>query len=297
MRADQRKFHIIYKTTCKVTGKWYIGMHSTDDLMDGYIGSGTYLWKSIKKHGKNEHVCEVLEYLPTRKALSEREEQIVSKETIADPMCMNFRTGGTGNQPGRTTFEATRKKRSVAMTQYWSDQEKRDAQSQRVKEWYKDETNRALVGEASRVQWADPIRRAAREASMKKASSSDQYSKNLSEAQTKRWSDPAQREQMSATMKDHWSTSEAKAKKSEGGRKRYQRQDERDKTAKQTKAAWDDPDIRAKRIAGLRASHAKNPRGKSCTIDGSKIYGSVKELIAALGAGKNGSRNLNFRYL
>ena len=25
-------------------------MHSTDDLEDGYLGSGTFLWHSIRKH-------------------------------------------------------------------------------------------------------------------------------------------------------------------------------------------------------------------------------------------------------
>lgn len=27
-------------------------MHSTDNLDDGYVGSGKRLWNSIKKHGK-----------------------------------------------------------------------------------------------------------------------------------------------------------------------------------------------------------------------------------------------------
>ena len=49
--TNPRKFHFIYKTTCSVNGKYYYGMHSTDDLEDGYIGSGTKLWHSIKKHG------------------------------------------------------------------------------------------------------------------------------------------------------------------------------------------------------------------------------------------------------
>lgn len=35
-RADERKFHYIYKIT-RFDGKYYIGMHSTDDLDDGYL--------------------------------------------------------------------------------------------------------------------------------------------------------------------------------------------------------------------------------------------------------------------
>lgn len=34
-RADQKKFHFIYRTTCKVTSRYYYGMHSTDDMVGG----------------------------------------------------------------------------------------------------------------------------------------------------------------------------------------------------------------------------------------------------------------------
>ena len=41
--SKKHKYHYIYKTTCNVTGKYYIGMHSTSNLNDGYIGSGRRL--------------------------------------------------------------------------------------------------------------------------------------------------------------------------------------------------------------------------------------------------------------
>ena len=51
-RASRRKYHYIYKTTCIINDKFYIGMHSTDNMEDGYIGSGKRLWHSINYHGK-----------------------------------------------------------------------------------------------------------------------------------------------------------------------------------------------------------------------------------------------------
>jgi hypothetical protein len=39
-------FHFIYKTISITTGKYYIGMHSIDNLADGYKGSGTVLNQS-----------------------------------------------------------------------------------------------------------------------------------------------------------------------------------------------------------------------------------------------------------
>lgn len=120
-RADQRKYHVIYKTTCTVTGKWYIGMHSTDDVNDGYMGSGSIIARSIKKHGKDNHVIEIVEYLPDRKSLSLREEEILTKELRKDPMCMNIRSGGTGNQPGKALKEETKTKMSVSLKKMWAE--------------------------------------------------------------------------------------------------------------------------------------------------------------------------------
>ncbi len=96
-RAENRKFHYIYKITrTDGSGKYYIGMHSTDDLEDGYFGSGMLLWKSIDAHGKEKHVKEILEFLPTRRELKERERVLVNEEILNDPKCMNLRLGGDG---------------------------------------------------------------------------------------------------------------------------------------------------------------------------------------------------------
>ena len=79
-----------------ITNKFYIGMHSTDNLEDGYIGSGKRLWYSIKKYGKENHVCEILEFLESRELLKEREKEIVNVELINEELCMNLQIGGGG---------------------------------------------------------------------------------------------------------------------------------------------------------------------------------------------------------
>jgi hypothetical protein len=71
-------------------------MHSTDDLEDGYFGSGSLLSKSIKKHGKEKHHKEILEHLPSREALKLREKEFVNEELLGDKLCMNLRLGGEG---------------------------------------------------------------------------------------------------------------------------------------------------------------------------------------------------------
>jgi len=95
-RASRRKYHYIYKTTCIITERFYIGMHSTDNLEDGYVGSGKRLWHSINKHGKENHVCQILEFLPDRDSLREREKEIVNQEMLNEKLCMNLAIGGEG---------------------------------------------------------------------------------------------------------------------------------------------------------------------------------------------------------
>ena len=90
-----RQYHYIYKIT-RDDCRYYIGMHSTNNLDDGYFGSGKYLRRSIKKYGIEKHKKEILEYLSSRTSLKERERQLVSEEILNDPMCMNLQLGGGG---------------------------------------------------------------------------------------------------------------------------------------------------------------------------------------------------------
>ena len=84
MSNDNKKYHYIYITTCKVTDKRYIGIHSTNDLDDGYMGSGVLLKDSIKKHGAANHVREILEFADNREMLSEIERGVVNIEMGGD---------------------------------------------------------------------------------------------------------------------------------------------------------------------------------------------------------------------
>lgn len=95
-RAEKRKYHYIYKVVCATTQKFYIGMHSTDNLNDGYKGSGKRLWYSIRKHGWETHSFSILEFLPNRKCLKERERTIVNEEMLNNPLCLNLKIGGEG---------------------------------------------------------------------------------------------------------------------------------------------------------------------------------------------------------
>ena len=96
MARKERKYHYIYKITCLKNNRYYIGMHSTDNLEDGYMGGGKRIKNSVKKHGKDAHKKEILEFFESRELLRQREIELVNEELLNDPMCINLNKGGDG---------------------------------------------------------------------------------------------------------------------------------------------------------------------------------------------------------
>jgi hypothetical protein len=94
MARKPHKYHYLYKTTCTLNGKYYIGMHGTDTLEDKYLGSGVKIRNSIRAHGRDAHKIEILEFFENREALSNREMEIVNEDLLKDPLCMNLVKGG-----------------------------------------------------------------------------------------------------------------------------------------------------------------------------------------------------------
>lgn len=100
MRAEtsknKKKYHFLYKTTCKITGKYYIGVHSTFNLNDGYLGSGKLLTKSLKQYGKENHALEILKFFENKEDKFQAEKEYITSEMIDDSNCLNFSYGGYG---------------------------------------------------------------------------------------------------------------------------------------------------------------------------------------------------------
>ena len=90
-------YHFVYLTRNLINGKFYIGKHSTENLNDGYLGSGKYLWNSVKKYGEENFSRRILKFFNSDDEALEYEKKIVNEKLLKNPMCMNIGIGGHGN--------------------------------------------------------------------------------------------------------------------------------------------------------------------------------------------------------
>jgi hypothetical protein len=95
----KRKYYILYKTTNLKNNKFYIGVHETNNLNDGYLGSGKKFKNSLYYHGKENFKLEILEYFDNSKKMYQRELEVVNEELLKNPKCLNLKLGGEGGWP------------------------------------------------------------------------------------------------------------------------------------------------------------------------------------------------------
>lgn len=87
----------IYKTTNLLNGKFYIGKHRGSEFDEKYFGSGVLIQKALRKEGKKNFLCEVLEWCETSDQLNERERYWVEELNARDlRIGYNLCAGGMG---------------------------------------------------------------------------------------------------------------------------------------------------------------------------------------------------------
>ena len=87
---------IIYKITNTVNGKIYVGKHQTEDLDDGYMGSGKHLKHALNKYGRDKFRKEILHEFDSEEEMNAKEKELVTEEFCKRRDTYNLCEGGKG---------------------------------------------------------------------------------------------------------------------------------------------------------------------------------------------------------
>lgn len=90
-----KQYNYIYLITNQLNDKIYIGKHSTDNLNDGYMGSGILINKAIKKYGLENFTKEYLAFCDNEDTLNYLERFYIRKYK-ARQVGYNLTDGGDG---------------------------------------------------------------------------------------------------------------------------------------------------------------------------------------------------------
>jgi hypothetical protein len=91
-----RKYNYLYEIENIKNGKIYIGVHRTDNIDDGYMGSGLNLKRSIKKYGIENFKKTILNFYNTYQEALHAERKLVTLEFIERNDTYNIKEGGYG---------------------------------------------------------------------------------------------------------------------------------------------------------------------------------------------------------
>lgn len=117
--------YLIYKITNNLNGKIYIGKHITDNLDDGYMGSGTAIRRAVKKYGIENFTKEILFDVYGEDMMNFLEEAIVDEAFVARKDTYNMTLGGRGRTHVEHSEETRRKLSEANKGKHHSEESKK----------------------------------------------------------------------------------------------------------------------------------------------------------------------------
>ena len=105
----KKQFNFVYVTTNLKNDNQYIGDHSTNNLNDGYLGSGRIFLKAIKKYGSNCFKRDILKQFETKKEAFDAQEKYINEYNTLIPNGYNISPKGGNNVKGCHSEETKRK--------------------------------------------------------------------------------------------------------------------------------------------------------------------------------------------
>ena len=88
--------YFVYQTTNIINNNIYVGVHSTSNIDDGYLGSGNRLNYAIKKYGKENFTREILKTFDCLEEAYIFEAFLVDEEFVKRKDTYNIKLGGLG---------------------------------------------------------------------------------------------------------------------------------------------------------------------------------------------------------
>ncbi len=148
-------FHYLYCIKNIVDGKVYVGKHSTENLDDGYMGSGVAINEAIKNEGLENFRRHILKFFETSQDAFAFEQMLVDVEFINDESTYNIALGGGNGWDTINIDEEFRKEKNhraaIAMNKVnWANEEFRKRQSSRASNLLK---RLFLEGKVKRCDW------------------------------------------------------------------------------------------------------------------------------------------------
>ena len=149
----------IYVTTNLVNNKKYIGQHKSKIFDNNYLGSGVLLQKAIKKYGKENFSCCIIEEANSEEELNALENHYVNiYNAIDDENFYNLCEGGIGNW---NYVNSHREEYNVGMIgkHHTEETKKKISQSKTGNVHHTEETKQKLREISSRYRHTDEAKR------------------------------------------------------------------------------------------------------------------------------------------
>lgn len=89
-------YYFVYKITNIINNHYYIGVHQTTNIDDGYMGSGIRLHNAYKKYGIENFKREILMFFDNPVDMFDLERFLITPKEVQLKECYNVKVGGYG---------------------------------------------------------------------------------------------------------------------------------------------------------------------------------------------------------
>lgn len=87
--------YTVYMTTNLINGRYYIGVHKTDNPNDSYLGSGKLIKRAIRKYGRKNFEKKILFVFNEQEEAYKKEAELVNLDAVQKDETYNLCIGGS----------------------------------------------------------------------------------------------------------------------------------------------------------------------------------------------------------